>query len=96
MISSPAAAVDSSPLTSKCYGGTDLYKLSKAITDLQKCQVELIEKNKVIDEKLTKFDAAAAGPQFWQEPSFVVGGVVISFAVGSLVTAYVINRWADK
>lgn len=36
--------------------------------------------------------AVPSEPAFWQEPSFVVGGVVVSFAVGALIGAYVTRQ----
>jgi hypothetical protein len=50
--------------------------------------VELAEKDILINTKLKKYDAA---PAFWQEPSFVVGGIVVSAAVGAGVTWYLLR-----
>jgi hypothetical protein len=71
-----------------CYSDKELIKLSKAITLYKQCRVELAEKDILINTKLKKYDAA---PAFWQEPSFVVGGIVVSAAVGAGVTWYLLR-----
>jgi hypothetical protein len=73
-----------------CYTEEQVGKLAVAITDLQKCQVELLGKQKLIDEKLT-LQPVEAGARWWQEPQMIVGGMVVSFSIGSLLGWYIVT-----
>jgi hypothetical protein len=58
-------------------------QLSTAVTDLQVCQRSLkLREDFITDQKM-------AGPPpesaWWQEPTFVVGGVVVSLSFGLAV-----------
>lgn len=75
-------------LKTYCYTLDDVKKIAGLVTDYQKCQVALTDKTALINEKLMTFDGATAGAQWWQEPAFIIGGVVVSASVASLLTLY--------
>lgn len=78
------------PEPSVCYSFVEREKIADAIVSLEKCRVEVAEQDWLIRERLTKFDNAN-GPSFWQDPSFVVGGVLVSFSVGAILTYLVVR-----
>jgi hypothetical protein len=65
-----------------CYSDAELSRISKAITDLAACRVSFAEQEMFINENLRKY--SESGPSFWQEPSFIAGGLIVSFSVGAL------------
>lgn len=71
-----------------CYSEEEVKKLSGLVVKYDTCVFELNEKNKLISQSLQKFDA---GPAWWQAPSVVFGGVVVSFAAGATIT-YILVR----
>jgi len=73
-----------------CLDSRDQTKISKAIKDLLKCQIDLDAKNKLIDERLITYQNTPT-TTWWQEPSVIVGGVTVSFCLGALV-AYSMTR----
>lgn len=66
----------------RCYAPEQLRKIADGLVELQTCRVDLAAKNQLIEERL-KNGPAAAEPAWWQSPTVVVGGVVVSFAVGA-------------
>jgi hypothetical protein len=83
-----ALAIDDKPF---CYSAVDTEKIAKAFIDLKKCQIDVVEKDKVIKEHLILPDATQAGAQWWQEPAFVWGGIVVSASAATLVTWYLVR-----
>ena len=67
----------------------DISILASSITELRKCQVAVQEKDKLINERLSTYNGDSA-PRiaWWQEPTMVVGGVSVSFLLGSLLVYY--------
>ena len=79
--------IDDSRCTGKkcvCYNMTQLKKLQDGLIEGKKCAIDLEYANKKVDE-LQKFGKSKE-PQWYQDPHVIVGGVVISFAVGGIVT----------
>lgn len=70
-----------------CFNASESKKISEAILDLKKCEISLISRERLIQERLTKFPDKS-GPTFWQEPYFIAGGFVVSFSVGALAGFY--------
>lgn len=75
----------------KCYKPDEVQKISQAIVDLQKCKVEVTQKDILIQQRINDF-GGRPGPAFWQEPSFVVAGVSISFISGAFAAWYVLQH----
>jgi len=71
--------------TGACYTDLEMAKIAGTITDLKKCSLALAEKTTLIETKLAKFDAA---PAFWQEPTFIMGGTVVSVSLGAMLGFY--------
>ena len=74
-----------------CYTEVERRALSSTISNLGKCNIELRQANEVIEERLTTFDGAE-GLHWWQEPTAIYSGVVVSFSVGALLGYYFIDR----
>lgn len=73
----------------ECYSEEESEKIAGALKALDYCQVEYAEQERFIAENLRKY--AEAGPSFWQEPSFIVSGVAVSFSAG-LVLGLVFDK----
>lgn len=78
----------SSTSKAECYTTGEVEKLAKAIVDLQNCSMALIEKDELIQVKLAKYDATIA---WWQEPSVVVGGLVVSASIATIATVFLLK-----
>ncbi len=72
-----------------CYSDIEQEKIASAISDLYLCETTLDEKEIFIEQNLRKY--ADSGPSFWQEPTFLVAGVAVSFSVG-LIAGFVLSR----
>jgi hypothetical protein len=94
MITLPSKAARSEtkifPETSVCYSYADREKIADTIVQLEKCRVEVAEQDWLIRERLTTFGNANE-PSFWQDPSFVVGGMLVSFSMGAILTYLVVR-----
>lgn len=75
----------------RCYNKQEREKIAQAIVDLKKCQFALDEKERLIEKRFMTFDAQH-GIAWWQEPTVIVSGIVISASVASIVTVLVIDR----
>lgn len=64
--------------------------IATAIKDLQTCQRTLDLREQFIQENMMKFQPQAE-PAFWQEPSFIISGMVVSFGVGALLMLAIKN-----
>jgi len=49
------------------------------------------KRKEFIDQKMADF-SAASGTRWWQEPTVVVGGVVVGFCLGATLTAILISN----
>ena len=74
-----------------CYTVSQRRRLANLITDYKKCQADLTFRNELIAKELLTLDSVDPGPAFWQEPSFVFGGIVVGVAVGSLLTLVLVR-----
>lgn len=74
-----------------CYTEQEIEQLAGGLDDLAKCRVALHETNKLVAEKLT-MSQAEAGAAWWQEPGMVIGGVALSFSVGTLLGWYLVQQ----
>ena len=68
----------------RCYTPGERDKIAEAIKDLNYCKMRLRAKDKLVYQRLQTFDGAES-LHWWQEPSAVIGGVVVSFSVGALI-----------
>ena len=71
-------------LHSVCYNQEDRRKIAETIINLRKCIIETDQQKILIHERLQTFDGAES-IKWWQEPTTVVGGVVVSFSIGTLI-----------
>lgn len=71
-----------------CYADEDVSKIAGAIRALDVCEETLRLREQFIEtQKLEALPAAL----WWQEPTVIVGGLAVSFTVGSLVTLYLVK-----
>lgn len=84
--------VDSGAPEIICYSIPQREKIAQAITDLKKCQVDTTAKDELITKNMLTFDGVNSGPSWWQEPSFVFGGMIVSVALGGMVTFLVMRQ----
>lgn len=76
----------------RCYEPAALTKIAGAITDLKKCQFDLGEKDKLIANRLENPTVDRPHTAWWQEPSVVLGGVVLTASVATLGTLWVVHK----
>ena len=75
-------------LSCSCFTKEDTRKIAGGIASLKICRYELklsqdfLSAHKIEDTKLP----------FYKEPSFIAGGLVISFGVGGLITYLLMSR----
>lgn len=74
-----------------CLDAAGQAKIATAIKDLEKCHVDLDAKNQLIHERLETF-AGAPALAWWQEPSAIIGGTVVSFSLGAALVYYVTRK----
>jgi hypothetical protein len=60
--------------------------------ELQKCEADLLEKEKLIAERLMNFKGPQEGSLWWQDPAWVGSGIVASFSLGVLLVYSVTKR----
>lgn len=65
--------------------------LATVIKDLETCEEILDIREKFIDQELIRYKPRAE-PAFWQQPTFVVSGVVVSFSLGVVVGALILAK----
>lgn len=77
----------------RCYGPGDLAKIAGAITDLKKCQLELGEKDKLINDRLSNPNSGDRPHiEWWQEPSVIIAGVAVSASLASVFTLVLVRK----
>lgn len=72
------------PASYLCLSSTEQAKVSKAILDLEKCNSSLKLKDELIQARLATGGGTPA-LAFWQEPQFVIGGIVVTASVATLI-----------
>ena len=77
----------SMPVECSCLTKEGLDKISLALTDKKKCELALESKSSLIETQYLGSTQTIHTP-FWQEPSFIVSGFVVSFSVGGLLTYF--------
>lgn len=73
------------PVTSEetlCLTPQQVKKAADAVRDLKHCQIDLAARQKLIHEELL---ASSAPSPWWQDPSVIIGGMVLSAGVGGLM-----------
>jgi hypothetical protein len=71
-----------------CFSDEELVQLAESVENEKIC-LQNIEMYKKFAEK----NFVTPAPQSWyQEPSFIVGGIVVSFVAGSILTYLVVSK----
>lgn len=83
-------AAENLPNGGACYSKDEVTKISHAIVDLKNCETKAGLQKEFIEQKMSDF-SAASGTRWWQEPTVVVGGVVVGFCVGATLTAVLMS-----
>lgn len=68
-----------------CYSPPQRAKIAAGLIDLQKCEVDLAVRNDLIKKHLLTLNGTPQ-QKFWQEPTFVWGGIVVGVAAGGIIT----------
>ena len=87
LLTSTLKAAEKLPNGGAAYSKEEVQKIAKTIVDLQNCERESALQKQFIDQKM----AETHEPSWWQEPSVVIGGVVVGFSLGVAITALVIK-----
>jgi hypothetical protein len=75
----------------RCYTKEGIDIAAKATVDLEKCQKDLQIRENLIKERMEIFNANE-GEAWWQNPSTIVAGIVISASVATVITAIVMKK----
>lgn len=75
-----------------CYGKAQLEKIATAIIELKTCRVNVAEKDALIAERLGDPNVYRPSTAWWQEPSMIVGGIVVSASFASFLTLYMVRK----
>lgn len=67
-----------------CYHPDALNLIGQQITERKKCLIELENEKSLVQTNL--INNASQGQAWWQEPSFIVGGIVVTFTTTALIT----------
>ena len=72
-----------------CFSGTLADLVSERLLELEKCRskVESLEK---FNDKMVPV-AVPLEPYFWQEPEFIIGGIVVGVSVGAVIGVLISN-----
>jgi len=72
-----------------CFSGTLADLVSERLLELEKCRskVESLEK---FNDKMVPV-AVPLEPYWWQEPEFVIGGIVVGVSVGAVIGVLISN-----
>lgn len=73
-----------------CYAPEALDTIAREMVEYRKCQVALDEKEKLIETRFVTFEANH-GIAWWQEPTTIVGGLVVSASVATLATFWLVR-----
>jgi len=73
-----------------CFAPIALDAIATEMVELRKCRIALDEKQRLINERFITFDSNH-GIAWWQEPTVIAGGLVISFSLASLLTFWAVQ-----
>jgi len=79
------------PLGCRCFSPPKLRVIANGLTDLESCRLALEAKNDLIETRLMAPVDRSRGVAWWQEPTVIIGGVVVSATVASFLTFLVMN-----
>lgn len=74
-----------------CLSPAEQDKLAKELIDLDKCRIDLKARQEIIDTRVLTY-AGTPAIAWWQEPTTVVGGMVISASIASVITVWFVRR----
>lgn len=74
-----------------CLNPEQQKKLANGVQNLARCQIDLAAKELLIQERMMSFNGAPA-LAWWQEPTYIVGGMIFSFSAGGILTYYLLKK----
>lgn len=74
-----------------CYKKEDIDKIAKGVVELKTCKIELGEKERFIQERMMNPDGINPAIAWWQEPSIIVGGFVVTLSLTGIITYFVVK-----
>lgn len=80
-ISVLAFALSGTSYADNCFSKPELDKIAEGLRDLDYCKFDLKEARGFIHEMGSSPTEAAV--DWWQEPEWILGGIVVSFSVGA-------------
>ena len=80
-----------SSLQARCYTDQEISILASTIKDHEVCKKTLALREQFIQENLTKYQPQIE-TSWWQEPSYIAGGVIISFGFGIAIGAVLLSK----
>lgn len=87
----PERGVQVAPADWLCVSPQEQDKLRDAIVTLEKCQIDLKARQDLLEARLPVGQMALDAP-WWKDPSFIDGGIVVSFSVAGVLGYMVGSR----
>ena len=84
LLSGTSKASEKTPDGGVCYTKDEIDELADSIQRYEACKIDNEMRRQFIEQKMDDF-AAASSPLWWQNPTVVVGGVVVGFSMGVLI-----------
>ncbi len=75
----------------RCFSPHKLRVIANGLTDLEACRLALEAKDNLIEARLMAPTEPFRGIAWWQEPAVIIGGVVLTASVASLLTFLVVS-----
>jgi hypothetical protein len=72
----------------RCFSKEELHDIAGGLRELETCNEALKMRERFIDKEIAAGHDKTA---WWQEPSFIVGGIVVSASIASLTTFLIIK-----
>lgn len=77
----------------RCFSQAERAKIAEGITQLKVCEVALAAKEDLIRDRIVVNPATVPEAEHWyQDPRWVVGGIVVSASVGSVLTIWALRK----
>jgi hypothetical protein len=83
-------AAEKLPDGGACYTKDEVTKLADTINAYHVCESEARLQREYIDKSMADF-ASAGSVRWWQDPTVIVSGVVVSFSVGALAAGLMLR-----
>lgn len=77
----------------RCFSQEERVKFAEGLTQLKTCEIALAAKDALIQDRIVQNPATVPESREWyQDPRWVVGGIVVSASIGSFLTIWALRK----